>query len=235
VGSGITPVLSIVATVLGAEPDSHVTLLYGSRSTADVMFLEDLEDLKNAHAGRFMLLHFLSREPQTSPLRAGRLDGDRLDHLLGPLVDPDADDWYLCGPAGAVEAWRACLLARGVATERVHRELFHVGPPVPVPVPVPRAPSPVAAGALSVTLDGRTTATAFSATDTVLDAVLRVRPEAPFACRGGVCGTCRAMLVDGEVAMDANFALEADELGRGFVLTCQARPITASVTLDFDR
>jgi ring-1,2-phenylacetyl-CoA epoxidase subunit PaaE len=146
------------------------------------------------------------------------------------LVDPGADDWYLCGPAAAVTGWRSTLLAADVPADRIHRELFHTGPDLAMP----RQASPTAAGVLTITLDDRTTQTSFAPADTVLEAVLRARPEAPFACRGGICGTCRAMLVTGEVAMDANFALEADELDRGFVLTCQARPTTASVTVDYD-
>lgn len=229
-GSGITPVFAIVATALATEPDTSVTLLHGARSTAEVMFLEDLQDLKNAHNERFQLLHFLSREPQTDPLRAGRLDPAKLERLLGAVVDPGAEDWYLCGPAAAVAGWHSTLLAADVPAERIHRELFHTGPDPAVPRPA-RAK---ASGVLTVTLDGRSTQTSFVPADTVLDAVLRARPEAPFACRGGICGTCRAMLVIGEVAMDANFALEDDELDRGFVLTCQARPTTASVSVDYD-
>ncbi|MGQ0844068.1 MAG: 2Fe-2S iron-sulfur cluster-binding protein [Sporichthyaceae bacterium] len=230
-GSGITPVLSIVATVLAFEPDSHATVLYGSRASDSVMFAEDLEDLKNRHPARLALFHFLSREPQVIPLRAGRLDAAKLQSLLGPVAPVDADDWYLCGPADAVEEWRGVLAAAGVEGRRVHRELFHAGPAVPRP-PSPTAPT---SGALEFTLDGRTSRTDVRAGETVLDAVLRVRADAPFACRGGVCGTCRAHLSSGRVEMDANYALEGEELARGFVLTCQARPTTDAVALDFDR
>lgn len=229
-GSGITPVLSIVATLLEREPDSTVTVLYGSRSSENVMFAEDLEDLKNRHPARLALFHFLSREPQVIPLREGRLDAGKLRVLLGTVAPLDAEDWYLCGPGEAVQEWLAELTAVGVPSERVHRELFHAGPVIHAPRAQARA-----AGALEFTLDGRTSRTDFQSGDTVLDAVLRVRPDAPFACRGGVCGTCRAGLLGGEVAMDANYALEGDELDRGFVLTCQARPTTDAVTVDFDR
>lgn len=229
-GSGITPVLSIVATVLASEPDSSVTLLYGSRSSDAVMFAEDLEDLKNRHPARFALFHFLSREPQVIPLRYGRLDADKLRSLLGPVAPLDAEDWYLCGPGEAVEQWRTVLASHGVPEQRVHRELFHAGPVHRVPQAVTTT-----SGSLEFTLDGRTSRTDFQVGDTVLDAVLRVRPDAPFACRGGVCGTCRAGLLSGTVDMDANYALEGEELERGFVLTCQARPTTDAVVLDFDR
>ncbi|MGQ0464738.1 MAG: 1,2-phenylacetyl-CoA epoxidase subunit PaaE [Sporichthyaceae bacterium] len=229
-GSGITPILSIVATVLAAEPDSTVTLFYGSRSSDAVMFAEDLEDLKNRHPARFALFHFLSREPQVIPLRYGRLDASKLRELLGAVAPLDAEDWYLCGPGEAVEEWREVLTEAGVPGQRIHRELFHAGPVLRTPQ---AATTP--SGRLQFTLDGRTSSTAFQAGDTVLDAVLRVRPDAPFACRGGVCGTCRAGVASGSVDMDANYALEVDELARGFVLTCQARPTTDVVVVDFDR
>jgi ring-1,2-phenylacetyl-CoA epoxidase subunit PaaE len=230
-GSGITPVFSVVSTALATEPDTEVVLLYGARTTTDTMFAEELADLKDAHPQRFAMLHFLSREPQTSPLRSGRLDAGKLDRLWGTVLSTDVDDWYLCGPQAAVEEWRDALLTAGVPASAIHRELFHAGPALPAP----RVDAPSGAGTLTFTLDGRTSEVDLGPADTLLDAVLRVRPDAPFACRGGVCGTCRATVVTGAVAMDANFALEGDELERGFVLTCQSRPSTASVRVDFDR
>lgn len=232
-GSGITPVLSIVASVLAGEPASTMTLLYGSRGSAQIMFGEELADLKDSHPARFQLLHFLSREPQASPLRAGRLDAAKLDGVLGPLVPLDADVWYLCGPNDAVADWADVLTARGVEASRINRELFHAGP---LPArPVVDAPLDGPHRTVFFTLDGRSGEIEISPEETVLDGVLRLRPDAPFACRGGVCGTCRATVNSGTVAMDANFALEPDEIERGFVLTCQARPTTDEVTVDYDR
>jgi ring-1,2-phenylacetyl-CoA epoxidase subunit PaaE len=230
-GSGITPVFSVIATALATEPDTEVVLLYGTRTTTDTMFAEELADLKDAYPERFAMLHFLSREPQTSPLRSGRLDADKINRLWGTVLSADVDDWYLCGPQAGVEEWREALLAAGVPARNIHRELFHAGPALPAP----RVDAPSGAGKLTFTLDGRTSEVDLGPADTLLDAVLRVRPDAPFACRGGVCGTCRATVLDGKVDMDANFALEGDELERGFVLTCQARPNTGSVCVDFDR
>lgn len=232
-GSGITPVFSIVASVLAGEPASTVTLLYGSRGSAQIMFGEELADLKDSHPARFQLLHFLSREPQASPLRAGRLDAAKLDSVLGPLVPVDADAWYLCGPNDAVASWAGVLQTRGVDSRKVHRELFHAGPlPVRKVVDLPPdGPHKT----VFFTLDGRSGEVEISPEETVLDGVLRLRPDAPFACRGGVCGTCRATVSSGSVDMDANFALEEDELERGFVLTCQSRPTSDEVTVDFDR
>lgn len=233
VGSGITPVLSIVAAALAEEPDARVTLLYGNRTTADVMFAEDLEDLKNRHPARLQVLYLLSREPQESPLRAGRLDAAKLatvlEHLL-PFAEVDA--WFLCGPHDLVDEWRRTLLDAGVPKARVHRELFHAGPPLVAPAAPPAATGP--SRKVSFTLDGRSSEVFVSGSEAVLDGVLRLRADAPYACRGGVCGTCRARLVAGEVEMAENYALESDELGAGYVLTCQARPTTATVTLDYD-
>jgi ring-1,2-phenylacetyl-CoA epoxidase subunit PaaE len=210
-----------------------MTLLYGSRGSAQIMFGEELADLKDSHPARFQLLHFLSREPQASPLRAGRLDATKLDGVLGPLVPLDADAWYLCGPNDAVAAWAGVLQARGVDMRTVHREIFHAGP---LPArKVVDAPPDGPHKTVFFTLDGRSGEVEISPEETVLDGVLRLRPDAPFACRGGVCGTCRATVNSGSVEMDANFALEADELERGFVLTCQARPTSDEVTVDFDR
>jgi ring-1,2-phenylacetyl-CoA epoxidase subunit PaaE len=235
VGSGITPVLSIVATVLAGEPASRVTLLYGNRTTADVMFAEDLEDLKNRHPARLQILHVLSREPQESPLRAGRLDAAKLETVLGGLVPAgDVADWYLCGPQELVAQWRATLLAAGVPKARVHRELFHAGPPL-VGAGSRAGERPAGpARRVTFTLDGRSSTVDVGPGEAVLDGVLRLRADAPYACRGGVCGTCRAQLVSGDVEMAENYALEADELGAGYVLTCQARPVSDTVVLDYD-
>lgn len=235
VGSGITPLLSIVATALAEEPASRVTLLYGNRTTADVMFAEDLEDLKNRHPARLQILHVLSREPQESPLRAGRLDADKLETVLGRLVPPgEVADWYLCGPQELVADWRATLLAAGVPKARVHRELFHAGPPLPTAGSGAGERPAGPARRVQFTLDGRSSEVEVAGEEAVLDGVLRLRADAPYACRGGVCGTCRARLVSGEVEMAENYALEEDELGDGYVLTCQARPLTDRVVLDYD-
>lgn len=239
-GSGITPVYSIVTTALARDPQTRVTLLYANRSTEAVMFTEDLQDVKNRHPERFQVLHFLSREPQVSPLRAGRLDTAKLATLLGrtggPVVVPvNADQWFLCGPAEAVREWATALVEAGVVAGRIHTELFHAEGSAIARRP-PASPRPDdAARQLRFRLDGRTSEVAVGGGETLLDAVLRVRPDAPFACRGGVCGTCRATLTRGTVDMDANFALEGDELAAGLVLTCQARPGTDHVTVDYDR
>ncbi|WP_424187056.1 1,2-phenylacetyl-CoA epoxidase subunit PaaE [Actinokineospora sp. G85] len=232
-GSGITPVLSIASSVL-RNPDSHVTLLYGNRDTGSVMFAEELADLKDAHHHRFELAHVLSREPREVELFSGRLDADRLRRLLTGLVPVAAlDHVWLCGPVGVLADARAVLAELGVDPAKVHFELFYVDEPPPRA----RHVDAVAEGATSevtTVLDGRTTTTPLPRGTTVLDGAQKARGDVPFACKGGVCGTCRALVREGEVDMVRNYALEADEVARGFVLTCQSFPVTDAVTVDFD-
>jgi ring-1,2-phenylacetyl-CoA epoxidase subunit PaaE len=234
-GSGITPVLSIVASVLAAEPRSSVTLLYGNRTHSSVMFLEELEDLKDTYPERFQLLHVLSREPQEVELFSGRLDADRMGRILDGLLPPDTvDEWFLCGPFEMVSDLRKLLVKEGVPKKQIHAEVFHVesGPPVR------RAPVETVEGEgakVTITLDGRRSSFTLPADGpAVLDAALRVRADAPFACKGGVCGTCRAKVVEGTVEMDTNWALEPDEVEKGYVLTCQSHPTSDTVVLDYD-
>lgn len=233
-GSGITPVLSIAASVLAAHPDTRVTLLYGNRRTDTVMFGEELADLKNAHGPRLQLVHVLSREPMEADIVTGRLDAPKLRALFGALVDvPDVDHWWLCGPLGMTTDAQAVLAEFGVPRNRVHRELFHVDGPPPE---LHRADAAVEGETsdVTITLNGRTTPLTLPRSSTVLDAAQQVRGDLPFACRGGVCGTCRAKVTAGEVTMRRNFALEDEELAAGFVLTCQSLPVSAAVTVDFD-
>ena len=233
-GSGITPVLSIVASILRTEPASRVTLVYGNRTSNDVMFLEELADLKNSYPSRFTLLHVLSAEPQLSDLLTGRIDEDKIDVLLDGLCK-DVDEWYLCGPLGMVSTARAALVAGGVPSTAVHSELFYVGDEPPEQAIA--APSEHAAtdrSQVTVTLSGRTSTIPVGYTGpSILDAVLANRPDAPYACKGGVCGTCRAMVTAGSVSMTRNYALEPEELAAGLVLACQSHPVTAEVSLQF--
>jgi len=250
-GSGITPVLSIVATALELEPDSAVTLVYGNRTTSSVMFLEELADLKNRYPDRFALVHVLSREPVDVALFHGRIDEDRTTALLDTLIDPGTvDEWFVCGPFGMVTDVQKALADAGVDADHVHAELFHVedGPPRPRAReggPAEREHGSRAgrgstgtggrASSVTVYLDGRASSfTLERDAGSVLDAALAVRGDAPHACKGGVGGTCRARLVEGEVTMDRNYALERDEVEQGFRLACQSHPATDRVVLDFD-
>ncbi|TDD68738.1 phenylacetate-CoA oxygenase/reductase subunit PaaK [Jiangella aurantiaca] len=233
-GSGITPVLSIVATALATEPGSRVTLLYGNRTSSSVMFLDELADLKDRHPDRLQLVHLLSREPGSTELLSGRIDGERLGRLLDTLLPPETvDDWYLCGPYELITTARDVLSRRGVERAHVHAELYHVGDPPPAIREEARLQAVTCA--VTASLDGRRTeVTVDDPDETVLEAVLRVRNDAPFACKGGVCGTCRAKVVDGAVTMERRYALEDDEIAAGYVLTCQSHPTTPTLEVDYD-
>lgn len=237
-GSGITPVLSIVAALLEGEPDSSVLLVYANRTHRSVMFLDEVHDLKDRFPARLQLVHVLSRERQEVELFSGRLDGARLERILAALVPAGAvdgvDQWYLCGPQQLVAELRATLTALGVDPVGVHSELFHADPVQRAPVSVLDG-APEGAARVTVRLDGRSADLDLRPDGVpVLEAALLVRSDLPFACKGGVCGTCRARLVEGSVAMDANYALEPDEIERGYVLTCQAHPTSERVVLDYD-
>ena len=243
-GSGIAPILSVLATVLEREPLSSAVLIYGNRTVADIMFLEELEDLKNVHPERFALYHVLSREEQEVALFHGRIDAERLDVFLEQLVPPsDVDEWFLCGPRGLIDTVRAELVRRSVDPAHIHTELFHTES---IEKAREREASDSnrqrelasdggATAEVTVILDGRrSTFTMGRLGEPVLDAALLVRSDAPYACKGGVCGTCRAQLVEGSVAMEQCYALEQSEIDAGFVLACQSHPTSERVVLDFD-
>ena len=233
-GSGITPVLSIAACVL-RNPLSQVTLLYGNRRTDSVMFADELADLKDAHPTRLQLVHVLSRESQEVELFNGRLDAARLAALV-PVCCGDprtVEHWWLCGPYGMTIDAITLLRNLGVDPARIHRELFYVEDTPPEQAQHIDA-SPIGAAQVTVVLDGRSTTTAVGRDTPILDGAQGVRPDLPFACKGGVCGTCRAKVVCGEVRMRRNFALEDNEIDEGYVLTCQAIPVSDEITVDYD-
>jgi ring-1,2-phenylacetyl-CoA epoxidase subunit PaaE len=228
-GSGITPVLSMVAAALADPEVVEVTVVDCNRTQRDVMFLDDLADLKDRHPGRLHLVHVLTREPQESALLSGRLDADRFRAIRAALVG-ETDGWFLCGPFDLVTTVHEALVADGVDPSTIHTELFHAeAPPRPAVVDAPTTGTEVTA-----TLGGLRSSFTVEPGEHVLDALLRVRADAPYACKGGVCGTCRARLTEGSVAMDVNWALEPDEVERGYVLTCQSRPTTGRLVLDYD-
>jgi ring-1,2-phenylacetyl-CoA epoxidase subunit PaaE len=235
-GSGITPVLSIAATVLAAHPDNHVTLLYGNRRSDTVMFTEDLADLKDRYRHRLHLDHVLSREPMEAEIFGGRLDAAKLRTLLGALVPvADVDHWWLCGPLGMTEDAQEVLGELGVPRARVHRELFYVDAPPPELTRADGDAGDDGEGtSATVVLNGRRTSMTLPRTKAVLDGAQKVRSDLPFACKGGVCGTCRAQITEGEVRMLRNFALEREEVEAGFVLTCQSLPVSDTLVVDYD-
>ncbi|GAB92284.1 1,2-phenylacetyl-CoA epoxidase subunit PaaE [Gordonia rhizosphera] len=233
-GSGITPMLSIAASML-ANPDAEVTLIYANRRTQSVMFAEEIADLKDEYGSRLDVIHILSREPREVELFSGRLDRARLDEILDDVVPTDdIDHFWLCGPLGMVEVAEESLRVRGVGSDRIHHELFYVEA---TPPPLDRHREPGTTGPTSevtLVLDGRSVTGALSRDESILDAGEDLRSDLPFACKGGVCGTCRAKVVCGEVDMRRNYALEESEVADGFVLTCQTFPLSDDVTVDFD-
>ncbi|NMO90232.1 1,2-phenylacetyl-CoA epoxidase subunit PaaE [Actinomycetospora sp. TBRC 11914] len=234
-GSGITPVLSIAATVLAAHPDTHVTLLYGNRRTDTVMFAEELADLKDRYPARLQLGHVLSREPVEAEIFAGRLDREKLHTLLTSLVPtPQVDHWWLCGPLEMVTGARDLLAELGIGRERVHAELFYVDTPPPRPVRHEDVDADAEGAEATIVLHGRSVTATLPRDRFVLDAAQKVRSDLPFACKGGVCGTCRAKVVSGRVDLQRNFALEPEEIEAGFVLTCQSVPVSDELVIDYD-
>jgi ring-1,2-phenylacetyl-CoA epoxidase subunit PaaE len=234
-GSGITPMLSILSTVLSVEPGSRVTLLFANQTTKTIMFLEELEDLKDRYRERFHLVHVLTREPADVELFSGRIDGERLRLFLDTIIPADSvDEWFLCGPFPMITGLRATLKDAGVDRSHVHTELFHVESTPPVRRS-PDLADDSGGSDVTIVLDGRRSRLRLHTDDVpVLEAALGVRSDAPYACKGGVCGTCRAKLLEGTVQMDQNWALEAAEVAKGYVLTCQSHPTSDSVLLDYD-
>ncbi|MFL4905657.1 2Fe-2S iron-sulfur cluster-binding protein [Streptomyces sp. MMS24-I2-30] len=231
-GSGITPVLSIASTLLAREPNARFCLIRSDRTAASTMFLEEVADLKDRYPQRMHLVTVLSREEQQAGLPSGRLDRERLTGLLPALLPVDAvAGWFLCGPYGLVQGAERALRDLGVDRARIHEEIFHVDA-APAPKVTVSAP---AHSTVTARLDGRGGSWPVRDGESLLETVLRNRPDAPYACKGGVCGTCRAFLVSGEVRMDRNFALESEETAAGYVLACQSHPVTEEVELDFDR
>jgi ring-1,2-phenylacetyl-CoA epoxidase subunit PaaE len=233
-GSGITPILSIMKTVLAREPRSSFTLIYGNRTQKSAMFKEELEDLKNQYLTRLSLHHVFSREVTDSPLSSGRLTRDKIGEFLQTLVDPKSvDHAFVCGPYGVNDEAEAALLDAGVAADRIHIERFGV-PDGAAPVHVVQ-PGDADDATVVIIRDGLEREIRFKKNDpSILDAAGAAGLDVPFSCKSGVCCTCRAKLLEGEVRMDRNFALEKHEVEAGFVLTCQSHPLTQRVVLSFD-
>ena len=239
-GSGITPVMGLIRHVLAREPNSRFTLVYGNRSVDSIIFREALDDLKDRYLGRLAILHVLSRDTEADvPLLSGRIDSEKVRKLL-PLIGPpgDIDHAYLCGPGNLIKDASAALLDAGVARERVHFEYFCAGPDSVqrrTPDPKPAQVAPTAGTEVVVVVDGVRHIFRIPEGGLVVDAALSAGIRVPYSCKGGMCCTCRAKLVEGEVAMLRNFSLESWEVDAGFVLTCQAQPRSGRVVLDYDQ
>jgi ring-1,2-phenylacetyl-CoA epoxidase subunit PaaE len=230
-GSGITPALSLISTTLEAEPNSRWTVVFGNSRATTVMFLDEIEGLKDRYGPRLHLIHVLSRE-ETVPVLTGRIDDEKLTQLFSTLIDfSSIDEWFLCGPYEMVTGARSYIERHGTDPTLVHDELFFAGPPDPDMV---RASAETGSVEMVFTLDGRESTVKMEPSETILDAALSVRPELPFSCRGGMCATCKAHIVEGDVEMAKNYSLVAEDLAQGFALTCQAHPRSDRVVVDFD-
>jgi len=240
-GSGITPVLSIVKSILAIEPHSEVTLLYGNQRVASIMFRDELERLKNRYMARFQLIHVLSRENRDVDILNGRIDNHKGAALCRNLLDLAAvDEFFLCGPEAMISEVSRGLRAAGIDESKIHYELFGASADDAAQV-VQRHHDRAQKFAgktcrVIVKSDGRETALELTPDgENILDAALDAGVDLPFACKGGACATCKARLIDGEVEMDLCHALDADEVRAGYVLTCQAHPVSDEVYIDFDR
>lgn len=241
-GSGITPLLSIIASTLAAEPASRFTLVYGNQRVNTIMFNEALADLKDRYPARLALVHVLSRQAHEVPLLQGRLDQAKVAELLRTVVQADTiDEAFVCGPEGMIDAVSGALRAAGLPAERVHSERFFAPGSAVAPEkiaardrPEPAAATLEASIRLEVVLDGKTHQLAMGAADKVLDVALEAGLDLPYSCKGGVCCTCRARVLEGQVGMEKNFTLEQWEVDKGFVLTCQSRPLTGRVVVSYD-
>jgi ring-1,2-phenylacetyl-CoA epoxidase subunit PaaE len=235
-GSGITPVLSLIKTLLKGEPHSRFTLLYGNRDSSAVIFLEALAGLKDKHLGRFEIYHFLDQEEQDVDLFNGMLDRTRIEEAIEHLV-PDApvvDGWFICGPGPMMDAAEGALLDRNIPKARIHIERFTADrPPGAVSREIEQLQSQAEGATIAVTLDGRTRRIAFTQGN-ILDSARSAGMPAPFACKAGVCATCRAKVIKGKVEMAARYGLTDEEVAEGYVLTCQSLPLGNGVAVDYD-
>ncbi len=232
-GSGITPILSLIKTTLAAEPHSRFTLVYGNRRQASVMFAEALEDIKNRYLARFTLYNLFSREEQEVPLFNGRLDAAKVAAFVDTLLPvADIDEVFICGPGAMIDEVESALLAAGMSADHIHLERFGVPDSAPAHhVEAGDAPQ----ATIVVVADGLRREMEFHASDpSILDVALRAGMDLPYSCKGGVCCTCRAKVVEGKVRMDKNYTLEQPDVDAGYVLTCQAHPLTERVVISFD-
>jgi ring-1,2-phenylacetyl-CoA epoxidase subunit PaaE len=235
-GSGITPILSIMKTTLEVEAKSRFTLVYGNRKAQSILFLEELEALKNLYLSRVRLIHILSAQPQEADLFNGRINGEKTTALLNQLIPVETiDQAFICGPSSMIDEVEAALVHAGVSKAKVHAERFGVPTTQSKTKSIVNSELIGKSAKLSVQLDGKTQEMAFPFEGpSLLDIALSYGLDLPFACKGGVCCTCRAKILEGEVKMEKNYTLEQWEIDKGFVLTCQCHPISDSVVVSYD-
>jgi len=239
-GSGITPILSIIKTTLAQEPKSTFTLVYGNQTRGSIMFREELEDLKNRYMGRLRVFYVLSREEQDADIFNGRIDADKVRAFTRAVIPVDSlDEVFLCGPEAMITAAKDTLGDLGMDKSHIHFELFHTDLPADVLAKRHKSkPMETKSDKVKVAVIVNGARTEFDmpvdSDDSLLDAAMDHGADVPFSCKGGVCSTCRCKVVEGKVDMDINYALEDHEVEAGFVLSCQAHPLTDTVVLDFD-
>lgn len=234
-GSGITPIISIAKNILKNEPQSHVTLIYGNRGFASIIFREELEALKNLHLNRFQLIHILSRESLGNPLQKGRIDEEKIALIAKTLLKGlPIDAVYSCGPEEMTHAVKSAFVEAGVAEKNIHFELFGTktaGSSEKKSIPE----SENVLAKVTIILDGdRYDVDLNTAGTSILEAGYQAGADLPYACKGGVCCTCKAKILEGSAVMDVNYALEKDEVEAGYILTCQAHPTSEKLTVSFD-
>ncbi len=239
-GSGITPILSMAATTLEEQPESKFTLIYGNRRMSSVMFNEALQDLKDRFPSRFTMIHILSQQAQEVDLLQGRIDADKVKAIVDALLPAKSmDEVFICGPEAMIEATEKALVDCGVPANRVHSERFTTSASQANKVQADTDASKVKSAStksvhMTVVLDGKEHEVALSPDEFVLDAALNAGLDLPFSCKAGVCSTCRCKVTEGDVSMDKNFTLEANEVEQGFALSCQARAATQKLVISFD-
>ena len=237
-GSGITPVLSIIKTTLATEPHSSFTLVYGNKSRSSIIFFEELEGLKNKFINRFNLIHILSREKTDAKLNFGRINKEKCAHLFSKLLDVKAaDEFFICGPEDMIFAVKDFLESKDVSEKKIHFELFTTpGQNKKYEVRSTKHKEEGPHSNITVKLDGKSFdfTIPLNSDESILDAAMQQGADVPYACKGGVCCTCKARLIEGEVKMDVHWGLEQEEIEQGFILTCQSHPTTEKVVVDFD-
>lgn len=234
-GSGITPVLSIIKTTLIAEPASEFILVYGNKNTGSIIFKEEIEALKNKFVGRLQLIHILSREKTDAPISSGRIDAEKLQQLSKLINWKNCNEFFICGPEEMILTAKDFLEKQSIDKKQIHFELFTTSAKTKNKTFVPQVKSE-AKSKITIKSDGRTfdVEIGFNEDKTILDAALQNGADLPFACKGGVCCTCKAKLIEGQVSMDVNWGLEHEEIEQGFILTCQSHPLTDKVLVDYD-
>ncbi len=235
-GSGITPVLSLIKTTLATEPLSNFTLVYGNKNRGSIIFFEELEGLKNKYMERFNLIHVLSREKTDSPISFGRITADKLNDLSRLVDYTSTDEFFVCGPEEMIFCVKDYLTGTGIDKKKIHFELFTSPGQKKSSVHSQQTTDSETKSQITIKLDGRSFdfELSLNSDTTILDAALKKGADLPYACKGGMCCTCKAKLLEGEVMMDVHWGLEEEEIEQGYILTCQSHPKTEKIVVDFD-